>query len=1669
MLILLLVVILLFVRSPWGQSIIVQKATTFVSKKTNTHVGIDRLFVTFRGDLYLEGLYLEDLNADTLIYSKRLETGLALWPLIINRDIAVSRLEWDGLTAYIKRDSVSQTFNFDFLLNAFLTEGDEVEEYLKPEDDPNVGTADERKFPNLAIGPIDLTDFKFKYDDEIMGIQVNGSWEKIHIKTDELDINKMNFGIGNIQISGADFDYFQYKPFLSSEADTLDSEIPLPLLVLENFGIQQSHLKYESIPEGIKAEISLGDFSLSLPEADLESQKIILKSLVLSDSNFALEMKGEEIVGETTAVQETTNSTFSWPDWWVEVGNITLENNELDYRIAGESVQPGVFNPNAIALSNLDFLVRNVFLHEQKASFNLEKVSFEEGSGLVLENLEAKLKVDEQRLSIDGLVFKSGKSFLEGDVSMNYQSLSSLINSPESASFDVRLRDFQTNASEALFFVPELAREIYFKELLRNPIKASGQLNGSLAKLSISSFDLKYGKQTSLSLRSANFTNLTEPDKLRMNVPKLKIQAKGDVLEPFLSDLGYNLPDEILLDIKATGGMKDLQSKIQLNTSDGNVTLQADLEDKQKYVVESTLALDQFDLGKILNLPDLKPITLAVNLNGNGTGLDDLEGLLTMDIDSLAWTKYDLSELKFQMETKDKEALVAMGLHGEFLDFDFDLKASLDTLNPGLNFFLDLRKLETLAFGLTKQDINAKLKINGSLEGDFDDFEAFISIEEGMFFNERRAYPLGRVVIQGALSEYKSKMGVRSDFLTGDFSVNGSLANLNQSMGNYFEGLIMGTAEDFKTADLEAEAAFWFHPTPFIDQLFLAGIDELDTTFIEFGFDSKSNLIRSEILIPHVNYDNAALDTFRLSLKGDSTSLKLESGFKGLLYDPIDMGETRFTATFENQLLEIGFSSKSDTATVLQFFSEVRISGDTLRYHILPKDLIFNSRKWEVPENNLVTYANKYLKFQDFSFLRNGQELNISNDLPNVAEEHIGIKFKDFRLATFLSFLNPEDPLVQGIANGELVMENPFEAIGLLADVDVKDFKVIDIPLGRLDLHAEAKTLREYDFDLSLKEGDMDLDLRGTFLADSVDSNLNMKLDINALQITMLEALSGGAIKDGKGYIAGEVILGGTVKEPVYKGEIKFKDAGLLVTDFNTRFLIPDEKFTIDNQGLIFKDFRIRDENGNAFVTNGKIITEELSDIGFDLKLATKGFQVLNSTRADNDLFFGKANVDLDMSVGGSIGLPEVTVKLKVNKNSNVTFIVPEDQLDVIERTGVVIFVNQKDPYDILYQREMDISTKGIQGYDVRANLQIDPQSVFNVIVDERTGDNLRLQGEADLNMLMNPNGDISLSGRYEVKSGHYELNLFGLVNRRFELAGGSSVIWNGDPMDASLDLRAIYNIRTSAAELMQAQLSGTEGETRGQFRQVFNFMVYLKIGGDLLKPEISFELDMAEQERGAFGGSVYGMIQQVNEQEDELTKQVFALLVLNQFFPMMGNDGASGGSVNLARSSVSQVLSSQLNAFSDRLFGESGFSLDFDLDSYTDYQSSNGPADRTQLNVAAKQRLMDDRLVISVGGQVDVEGGNQNVNQGDALFGDVSVEYLLDKRGQWRAKAYRKNQFESVIDGQLIVTGISLIFNKEFNAFKELWRKSVQQNMIKKEEESASDASFNEPEKSNN
>lgn len=397
-------------------------------------------------------------------------------------------------------------------------------------------------------------------------------------------------------------------------------------------------------------------------------------------------------------------------------------------------------------------------------------------------------------------------------------------------------------------------------------------------------------------------------------------------------------------------------------------------------------------------------------------------------------------------------------------------------------------------------------------------------------------------------------------------------------------------------------------------------------------------------------------------------------------------------------------------------------------------------------------------------------------------------------------------------------------------------------------------------------------------------------------------------------------------------------------------------------------------------------------------------------------------------------------LNLTIDSQTDVTYVIPPSEVGIEERDGVVIFVNREDPNAILTEDQGEESLT-LSGFVMNSVITIDEEATFNVIIDEQTGDNLQLVGQGDLNFNIYENGRTTLTGRYVLSGGHYEMNLYGLVNRRFELVEGSTITWAGDPLDANLDVSARYRVETSASSLMAAQTTGAEASVRQRFRQELPFFVYLNVDGEIMEPVLSFGLDMPEEEQGAIGGQVYGRVQQLNQQEQELNRQVFSLLVLNRFYPEGTSDGSGGGTMAIARDNLNNALSDQLNMLSNDLLGDSGIQLDFGLDTFTDYQGDT-PQERTQLDITASRSFMDERLEVRVGSEVDVQGTNQHPGASTPLIGNVSIEYLITEGGRWRIRGFRRNTFENVIEGQVIASGLALIFSREFNEFRELWGK---------------------------
>ena len=188
----------------------------------------------------------------------------------------------------------------------------------------------------------------------------------------------------------------------------------------------------------------------------------------------------------------------------------------------------------------------------------------------------------------------------------------------------------------------------------------------------------------------------------------------------------------------------------------------------------------------------------------------------------------------------------------------------------------------------------------------------------------------------------------------------------------------------------------------------------------------------------------------------------------------------------------------------------------------------------------------------------------------------------------------------------------------------------------------------------------------------------------------------------------------------------------------------------------------------------------------------------------------------------------------------------------------------------------------------------------------------------------------------------------------------------------------------------------------------------------------------MPADSRGALGGDVYGKLRQVSQDEVELNKQVFALIVFDRFIPSSESGDAGVSTADIARSSVSDFLSGQLNNISQRYLN--GVELDVNIESYTDYGQGSGQS-RTDMNLSLRKAFFDDRVVLELGSNVALDGYQRS----NDVIGDVALEYLLTEEGSYRLRGYRRNDYQSPIEGEVIITGLALIFSREFTTWDEL------------------------------
>jgi hypothetical protein len=720
---------------------------------------------------------------------------------------------------------------------------------------------------------------------------------------------------------------------------------------------------------------------------------------------------------------------------------------------------------------------------------------------------------------------------------------------------------------------------------------------------------------------------------------------------------------------------------------------------------------------------------------------------------------------------------------------------------------------------------------------------------------------------------------------------------------------------------------------------------------------------------------------------------------------------------------------------------------------------MLNYKTWKVAPDNYLLFGKKTLFANNIS-LTNGEE---SLKVMTTGQEDnapMELSFKDFNIRELTDIIDADEILAAGLINGTVLLKNLQTTPAFNADLLINDFSFQQDTLGTIKLKADNETANRYHAEMSLSGQGNELSINGFYDVVEIKNALNFDVNISNINLATLEAFAFGQVTDLKGALKGDLKLSGATAEPMLNGNLKFKDAGFNVTYVNSYYQLKDEELIFNNSKLTFPNFALSDSSGNKAVVTGWVAPDPKQTFKFDLGVETKDFLAINSFKSDSGQFHGKAILDSYTKITGTKNFTKINSNIKLNDGSALSITKPKEQAKNIENRGVVIFVNKIDSlHRIMTRIKGDsgaVTESVIKGMDISANIEINRNSSLAVVIDPVSGDSLQLRGDATLSFSLDPSGKTSLTGRYEIFEGSYRLTFYELIKRKFIFKEGF-INWNGDPMEADIDLTALYEVRTSAIDLVADQLTGVSDQEKNTYQQQLPFQLYMYMKGELMKPDISFSLDLPANQRGALNGSVYAKLNQLNENESDLNKQVFALLLLNRFVaedPLQSSQ--DNGVENVARNSVSQLLSQQLNRFAGNYI--KGVQLNVNLESYEDY--STGQAEgRTELELGVSKQLLNNRLNVQVGGNIDLEGEKAKQNTLSNIAGDVSGEYKITPEGTYRLRFYRRNDYD-ILQGEIIETAFGLVFTRDYDLTRELFKRDIE----KKDKKSGDDNSTVKP-----
>lgn len=911
------------------------------------------------------------------------------------------------------------------------------------------------------------------------------------------------------------------------------------------------------------------------------------------------------------------------------------------------------------------------------------------------------------------------------------------------------------------------------------------------------------------------------------------------------------------------------------------------------------------------------------------------------------------------------------------------------------------------------------LGMKGELYADFfnagNKVDASLDLKNTQLSNAVTSTALNEVTLTLKGNNNKAECRVLSDFLKLDFQGNSSFNEILVAVKRAgFESYIKPDSAYFINAEafekfplFKLSAALNYHKC--FDYFVPDSILGFKSVLLNMEKTGSAERIHANFSMDDFYYKNFSSEGLVMTMTTEEDTLKCRLMVDALHLDSTLTGPAVVSIDVCRNKIQTRLDVKDRTgASLYRMGAEAVKHQGNIEVFASAEDWIINTNLWKIHPTSLFNWNSKTGDVIANTHLQNG---DMKIDIYGNTAKRLSVDLKEVHISSLLP-INLIRTLPEGIVNANLIYQR--EEQGTLDFVaDIKQLKWEDLFVNHLtaegQLVIDTTGIPNGKFTASLNDSST---LKVNRVEEGSVPGKKIQLAFNDFPVKLLEPFLGKYVDELKGNTSGTIFLTQVSNKNILDGNIHLKGIELTIVPLKAWFSIPDEKLRIKENKFYFDRFVVLDSLQKRLYVDGTINAENTDKITTDLKVSTDNLQVLNTTLKDNPVFFGSIMVKSALEIKGPLISPQIKGNVLLEKGTNVTYRHIED-ISVKEANAVITFAALDSNHQLIVsQKERWKELKG--NPLIQTVVEITPKSIFNVEYSSNYELHVGISGQGILNYAMLPNNTISLTGNYEILNGATELKFVGWPLKKFSITPGSSFRWDGKVDDPELNLEATSTVKGS-------YMNPVDNKER-----TVDFIVAMKLSNLLSKLEIVFEVKSPDQ----YITSVFNSLSQ-----DEIMKQAVNLLLFETI--NLPNIESSG---NYMSSQINSFWETQLNALTRTKFKYAD--LSFGIDTYTQATSGGGEEQKTAVTYELERKMMNNRASVKLSGRLsDDQNPGSTTNP---MIENFIFEYALDTLNKRFIKIYRRQDYEDILDGEVIKSGVGFIFRRSYPTFRDIWyRKS--------------------------